>query len=173
MSGFVKELKGSATIDGTKAVVHSKVWMDLSIRIDKGFCVVALGGYGLIRLFSGTSVTFNLGKELKEVGLKNGKILASINKLKKSENLNIRTANAVAGVRGTDFIVARKKETTTVGVIQGKVDVSDKKGNSRIVGNNQKVEIAGEQPLSKPAYFNGGLEKTLWEKIVEFFQNIF
>ena len=58
------------------------------------------------------------------LGLSVGKLLCNTKKLLKSESFMVKTPTAVAGVRGTKFIVqADKKKTTRIKVYKGKVKV--------------------------------------------------
>lgn len=57
--------------------------------------------------------------------LQNGSILARANKEGKDLNMTVQSPTAIAGVRGTEFIVDAKAEQTAVLVNQGKVDVAN------------------------------------------------
>ena len=61
------------------------------------------------------------------VSLLAGKLRATVSRalMGAGEQTEIRTADAVASVRGTDVIILREKDTTTVGVLEGTAEVAN------------------------------------------------
>ena len=61
------------------------------------------------------------------VSLIAGKLRATVSRalMGAGEQTEIRTADAVASVRGTDVIILREKDTTTVGVLEGTAEVAN------------------------------------------------
>ena len=96
---------------------------------DESFCDVRIGG-SIIRIKEKSSVTMtnlirNENQEDTTLGLSVGKMLCKPKKLLKSEKFVVKTPTAVAGVRGTNFIIeADKNKTTRIKVFQGKVKVA-------------------------------------------------
>ncbi len=92
------------------------------------------------------------GVSEKEIVLEQtiGEILAKIKKLPKDYDLRVRTPQAVCGVRGTIFGLHVEKYVTTITVVEGKVELSDLRGNRVIVGENQFCICSGEQGLQTP-----------------------
>ncbi len=83
------------------------------------------------------------------VKLELGNIIAQIRKLKKGRAFNVETPSAVAGVRGTEFIVkSDKKKKSLFGVYDGKILVSAQ-GRSVVVPAGYGVEVEYGKPPSK------------------------
>jgi hypothetical protein len=93
------------------------------------FCDVKIGG-SIIRIKEKSQVTMaslvrRNDQEDTTLGLSVGKMLCKPKKLLKSEKFIVKTPTAVAGVRGTNFIVeADINRTTRIKVLQGKVAVA-------------------------------------------------
>ncbi len=81
-----------------------------------------------------------------------GKVRAQIKKMRKSD-VRLRTTTAVIGVKGTDFIVKFEDKITTVGTIEGLVNLSSLKTSKSIdisSGKMSSVSPAGEvMPVSE------------------------
>ncbi|HOO70376.1 MAG TPA: FecR domain-containing protein [Spirochaetota bacterium] len=93
------------------------------------FCDVKIG-QSIIRIKEKSKVVmakllFDKNIESTQLGLDVGKMLCKPKKLLKSEKFIVKTPTAVAGVRGTQFIVeADKVKTTRIKVYDGKVQVA-------------------------------------------------
>lgn len=83
--------------------------------------------------------------ELSEFNLLKGSILTKLRKLKKNEKYQIRTLNAVASVRGTQFSVSYKSHKTEVIVIDGSVEVQYIDNNQTV--HDTKVITSGQKAI--------------------------
>ncbi|MFC1504248.1 FecR domain-containing protein, partial [Spirochaetota bacterium] len=81
-----------------------------------------------------------------------GQILTSLKKLKKNEQFNVTTPTAIAGVRGTSFMVNATSKTSKISVLTGSVQVT--KGKKSVLVNQMK-EIAVEEEIKKETIIRG------------------
>ncbi len=72
----------------------------------------------------------------RELTLKKGRVLSSVNKLKKGNNYSVKTPTAVASVRGTQFLTSFDGKKSRVAVGRGLVKVKSTKkgGGEELVG---------------------------------------
>jgi hypothetical protein len=102
---------------------------DMIVTADNSFCDIKIGE-SIIRIKSLSNVKistlFKSGNvENTTLGLDSGKMLCKPKKLLKDENFFVKTPTAVAGVRGTQFVVETDKELTTrIKVFKGEVKVA-------------------------------------------------
>lgn len=103
--------------------------MDVIKTAAGSFCDVRIGE-SIIRIKENSTVSMTnflskAGKSDTVLGLAIGKMLCKPKKLLKSEKFMVKTPTAVAGVRGTNFIVETdKRKTTRIKVFGGKVKVA-------------------------------------------------
>ncbi len=110
---------------------------------------VQLQNFGLIRINQNSRVDLDKVitgvNESIELGLDKGQVLCKVMRLKKNQSFNVNTPTAVAGVRGTTFLVdAREdKKTSEVAVQSGSVEVTDKKDpeNKVTVNKNETAKV--------------------------------
>ncbi len=82
--------------------------------------------------------------------LTRGKILASISKLKKETSIDWYTPTAIAGVRGTIFILEVQDKTTTLYVTEGSVSFGKDARDKKTVIKEKQMAVLG-QDEKKPA----------------------
>ena len=121
-----------------------KVYTKKDARID-----IQLHNFGLLRINENSVV--DLDKVITEVnesirvGLDNGQILCKLSKLQKNDEFNVETPTAVAGVRGTTFLVESQKDkgTSEIAVASGSVEVANKKEpeNKKVVKQNETEKV--------------------------------
>ncbi len=144
------------------------------MNLQKGDIVITpKGGKAQIVLSSGDSlflasssqvvlneeITSSAQAKITRIMLSSGKIRAHIKK-KKKRRIRFRTANAIIGVKGTDFVVEHINRTTTVGTREGLVNMASAKSGKNIdipPGKMSSISPSGEvMPLSE---FAGELMK--------------
>lgn len=120
---------GEVTINGAAVGIGDGVdENDTVITENLSSCDIKIGD-SIIRIKERSKVIFSqlLKKGLfenVEIGLDVGKMLCKPKKLMKTESFLVKTPTAVAGIRGTQFIVeADKRKTTRIKVFDGKVRV--------------------------------------------------
>jgi len=149
---------GTATIQSANAQprpvkVQDKVLDgDIIETGDKSSVIVQVGEELLVRFEANTKVVVTSIKNIakREINLEKGKVLSSVQKLKKGNEYFVKTPTAVASVRGTEFLTDYADGKTVVAVGKGVVSVvkSETKeeklaeiGNSVVV--TEKVEMRG------------------------------
>ncbi len=127
---MISFLLGEVTCNDTAVEIGDIIKEKDIIKTGKdSFCDIRIGG-SIIRIKSKSSVTMSHlirkgNVEDTTIGLTVGKMLCKPKKLLKSEKFIVKTPTAVAGVRGTRFIVeADSKKTTRIKVFNGKVKVA-------------------------------------------------
>jgi Uncharacterized protein conserved in bacteria len=99
----------------------------------------------IVRIGANSQVTLNqlLRKDNKEeynLQVSQGEVLSKVEKDKKKQiKLEIQSPTAIASVRGTEFLVESKSNSTTIAVNEGKVEVSS------IDGSQKQTIEAGEK----------------------------
>ena len=137
---------------------------DLIQTFDKGKVNLTLHGGDLIFLAPNTKITYEEKLEIKgslrvlnrTLNL-NGRLLAIIQR-SDATPINIRTPNAIVGVRGTEFVVEFVSNATNVGTLKGLVNLSSlTTGDSidLVAGTMSSVSASGE--VLTPVEFSGEL----------------
>ena len=142
---IVKHL-GKKTAPKLKMVLKSgdKVYTKKDARID-----IQLQNFGLVRINENSEVDLEKVitevNESIEVGLDNGQILCKLSKLQKNDEFQVHTPTAVAGVRGTTFLVESQKDkgTSEIAVASGSVEVVNKNDpeNKKVVKQNETAKV--------------------------------
>lgn len=143
---------GAEIIRGQNKIKNSKE----TSRIENGY-IIRTNSKTQINLAdkADNKITIGCNTELKMETVSNlklivGAITTFIKKLKPKSKFEIYTPTASTGVRGTIFSVWTDKKTTTLTVIEGKVEFRDLKGNKVMVMSNQSCICSKEQGLQKP-----------------------
>lgn len=98
-----------------------------------------------------------LGERKVKVTMLSGELLSSTQKLSRGERFSVATPTAVAGVRGTQFLVESDEASTTLMVKEGKVLIQDLKSQKEVM-----VEA-----LEKATVDATGLKKEVMKKFEE------
>jgi len=98
---------------------------DLVTTGDNAITRILLGGKVIVTARERSTLTITEVPGLSTIDLTSGRIAVAVDKtkMKPGERVDVRTANAIAGVRGTVFIVEAHRNTSTVTVLRGLVDV--------------------------------------------------
>ncbi len=149
-------VEGVATQHGEQIVVGKTVALDEEIVIDEGRLEVQLSWAGTIRLFPHSRVVLADVKDTprSDVRLISGRLWAMISGLG-GNSFEIETPAAVAGVRGTEFVVDAYDERSEVYVVEGEVEVRSQAEPERkkSVRAKQRTRCtAHEAPIEPEAY---------------------
>ncbi|MBE7437702.1 MAG: FecR domain-containing protein [Spirochaetales bacterium] len=88
-----------------------------------------------------------------QVDLNGGAVFLSVERLQKNDRVEVHTPTAIAGVRGTDFLVESRPGSTRVALLSGRLAVKSKSGE-RTLEPLQEVEVKESlevRPLSTQA----------------------
>lgn len=134
---------------------------DMIITGDKSKLNIVLENSGVVQIGPNSKVVLSAlflkddGSSDQKIAVKAGQIILGLKKLKKDSAFNVETPTAVAGVRGTSFMVNvqenednnafpffvklnnKKNVTTKIAVLAGAVELSDSKSTSKSVMINQ------------------------------------
>jgi hypothetical protein len=93
---------------------------------DGAFTRILLGGKAIITARERSTLTITESPGLSTIHLTNGRIAVAVEKsrMQPGERVDVRTPNAVAGVRGTVLIVEAEPDSSTVTVLRGLVHVT-------------------------------------------------
>src|SRR5919108_1508527 len=93
---------------------------------DDGFTRILLGGKVIVTARERSTLTITETPEVSTIHLTSGRIAVAVEKsrMKPGERVDVRTPNAVAGVRGTVLIVEAAPNVSTVTVLRGLVHVT-------------------------------------------------
>jgi len=130
ITGDVKIVSEGKTVS---ANVGDKIVQGMTVKTGpKAIADIYFEG-SVIRILEKSSVVMkelikNLkeNKELTELYVENGKVFSKVTrKLTTGEKFRVNTPTAVAGVRGTEFLVSEEDGKSTIACIEGKVAVKD------------------------------------------------
>jgi len=98
------------------------------------------------------AMRFQQNTEL-QVDLDRGGVFLSLDRLQQKDRVEVHTPTAIAGVRGTDFLVESSPGNTRVALLSGRLEVKSKAG-IRNIETLQEVEVTQNmdvRPLSREA----------------------
>ena len=180
----VSAVEGKVTVvrNGTSIAVTQSMALQTNDRLttaDDGQVTITFGDKGSLALGQSTSIVINEGltgerASISSVGLLGGRLHSIINaSLRASRGFEVHTPNAIAGVRGTDFVTAyiagkpcpgfpNCLRYTDVGVRKGRVEVSNPlnpKAKPVIATAGYETTVPCEQPPAVPSPL--GMEEML------------
>ncbi len=151
-------IAGTMTLErGTEGTVKPEVGQklyqdDILVTGENSSADIAVKDFGIIKLGASTRITL---AELKDtaasIRMDQGEMVSLITRKDKSQNYNVVTPTAVAGVRGTIFFTSVKgDQATTFGVVQGSIAVQKHgEGEEYILTEDTELEITRQRKLSK------------------------
>lgn len=136
-------LKGHVTVLRQSKELKAKLNMFLLpsdiIKTDHtGELNLIVAGFGVCKIKQNTEITVDslLKKtedEIIQFSIAKGKVFSSLKKLKRGSSFQINTPTAVAGIRGTTFLVDVTDTEAKVAVFAGKIEIKDKKNEKEKV----------------------------------------
>jgi len=163
--GMITAVRGNATLDAFKAKVLDRI---------RRLSVLETGGDGKVRLDhhpSGSEIDIGLNSKMQVDGsvsktnldLIYGRLKAKLKNLPAGYDFEIRTPQAVLGVRGTELVVETTTDESKTIVLEGEVDVSTPDGGKTItLGQNQGI-IATAAGLGVPFTVDPSQIDRWWE----------
>jgi ferric-dicitrate binding protein FerR (iron transport regulator) len=126
-----------------------------------GAALLRLTHGGQVRVFAGTTLRLADGDETAE--LERGKVWCIIEG--RHHGFRVRTAEGVASVTGTSFIVERHDTVTAVRVIGGTVRVEDHAATGRVdVERGQQTQVSREGPPAPPHGYAPERDRDDWNR---------
>jgi FecR protein len=129
--GVVTTVVGPVTVARTAAPSEPLKFKDDIFRHDRvttgdnAITRILLGGKVVVTARERSTLTITEVPGLSTIDLSSGRIAVAVDKtrMKPGERVDVRTPNAIAGVRGTVLIVEAERNTSTVTVLRGLVEV--------------------------------------------------
>jgi hypothetical protein len=129
--GVVATVVGPVTVARATAPPEALKFKDDIFRHDRvttgdnALTRILLGGKVVVTARERSTLTITEVPGLSTIDLTSGRIAVAVDKtrMKPGERVDVRTANAIAGVRGTVLIVEAMPNTSTVTVLRGLVEV--------------------------------------------------
>lgn len=98
-----------------------------------------------------------------------GNLKANVKKMMKDGSMEIEMSQAVAGIKGTTFILEETKDSSTIKVIEGNVSFTSKaNGQAEMVNTGEQLR-ADKNGLGQKTAININDENTSWNKLSENF----
>ena len=132
------------------------------LEVRRGRATLRLVSGDTLRLFPQTRLSVTDGQRVQ---LLLGKLWAIIAP-SAGKRFSVETDNAVAGVRGTEFVVARRAGTTRVAVVAGAVAVSPRGRPAAeiVVRAGEQTEVVAAAVPAPPVAFAAEEESRAWER---------
>lgn len=169
---LVMSVRGQVSVQraGASVTVHTGDILVEADRIETGpdsILDLAVSGHAIRIMGQSTASVAELRRspdgsaKSVRMSLEKGGILSSAGKLAAKDRFEVQTPTAIAGVRGTRFLVQISEGGTRVRLFQGSVMVQSEKGQERVLESGQavqvtseKMETAGPEEVSYLADFN-------------------
>lgn len=137
-------LKGEVWINEKHATIDSTIQEADTVTTKKNsYVVIALGDFATVSLKPNTRIYLNsLSNGKSEIFQESGK---TFSKVKKGTSYAIKTPTMVAGVRGTSFEVSTTAYTSSVSLLEGKVEAVSKEDVVVIESGQKVVSKIGEK----------------------------
>ena len=125
---------------------------DLVVTGASSFVVFSLGETATVRIQPESSVTLSGIADTAniEMGLEKGGVLNRVNRLSKGATYKIFTPTVVASVRGTVFSAYYEKDTNTIAVKNGRVDVSMKNRAEDVAISDGNTAVIKDAVFERP-----------------------
>lgn len=153
----------------------------LDMELPPGTRIIVREKSGLILVFpdTQTNITVGPGTEIilvspdpqkSMISLPWGILKANVKKMMKDGSMEIEMSQAVAGIKGTQFILNETKTESSVMVIEGTVKFTSKvTGKSVDVSKGESV-VATSKGLSEKTTFDPVTEEKKWQKLTDGFK---
>jgi hypothetical protein len=165
-SGTVIEASGEVSCNGEPIGPGDEVFSGDTIKIEKGRLEIDVLGVGRVRVFSDTKLELGGKAHERSIALATGMVWAFVTKLS-GDSFEIEGQHAVAGVRGTEFIVESTDDGDDVRVVKGDVDVAakhEREKRHRVKGGERMHTKRRESPSSAEHYDHAS-DHARWENL--------
>ncbi|MBI5507366.1 MAG: FecR domain-containing protein [Deltaproteobacteria bacterium] len=166
--------RGDVRQDGEAVWSGAPVAAGDLIEVGAGCAEVEIEGVGSVRLYSNTRLALVASRKQSRVRLVAGQLWALVAGARTTESFEVETANAVLGVRGTEFVVEERDAVTEVRVKRGKVAVANRRDPkaTRELGAGQRAAVKKGEPPSAAVPYDDGFDDRLWARPVHAFAEV-
>ena len=139
---------------------------DTIITHEDSFADIAIPNYGNFHMGPESKVFIDYSSGKRDlIKLVTGKIKANVEELIEDGTMTVEMSQAVAGIKGTIFIVEETGTGSTLKVIEGLVEfTSNSTGKSEMIGTGESITATSEG-LQKKETFDIEKEKKVWEEL--------
>jgi len=169
LRGLVLRVKGDVSVEknGNKKMLYKGevVARGDVIQTESGEVDIALSSGTILRLKDEGRFTFNKLDKSKtgqdtEISLEKGSLFSTVDRLSEKDTYVVKTPTAIAGVRGTSFLVTASHDHTEIHVVKGSISVNSlgekgsvkekilEEGDQGIVINSQGENFPSEKSSS-------------------------
>jgi len=146
-------------------------------RVIYNHCRLKTGEESTLKISFGNMSTFVMrpeteiiinetNKEKSNFQLLFGSFWANVKKMAKGEEFRCRGSQAVAGIKGTTFVMEETGKATTLKVIEGDVEFTDKANGKMEAVRTGEVLTADEKGLGEKTTFDIQSEEKKWNALV-------
>ena len=96
-----------------------------------------------------------------------GKLKAEVKKMMKDGSMEIEMSQAVAGIKGTTFVLEETKDKSTIKVIEGSVAYKSKTSGQTEMVNTGETLIADRNGLGQKTTFDVAAENAVWNDLAD------
>lgn len=114
------------------------------IKTSDGSIDLRIPRVGIFKIKSNSLLTLSSLVNETKLNLKQGKIVLALKKLSKDQKFEVETPTAVAGIRGTSFLVKADETDTKIGVLTGKIEVRSFDGYATVT-ELKEVSVSGKE----------------------------
>ena len=165
----VVEIAGDVRVNGVPLTAGSTVRFETEVVVKDGRAVIEVPETGTIKVFPNTRLKI-ARRSMVQLAL--GKIWAAI--APSGRGFEVQTPNAVAGVRGTQFVVESSQEKTEVGVVEGEVAVSSRSDRQQVrtVRARQRIRVEGKAAPAEPEPYEPEEPARAWKALEELIEQL-
>lgn len=163
----VNEVVGDATQNGAQVTAGQQLALDSELVVGDGRVELTLSWAGTVRVFPRTRMLIAAPAPNKaDVRLAAGRVWALIKGLN-GGSFEIESANAVAGVRGTELVVDASDEASEVYVVEGEVEVRSRSApeQKQRVRAQQRTRVVAAAAPSAPVAHDSKDHVEVWSKV--------
>ena len=165
LSGHV-EVRHEAEPNGWKsAQLEMVLYVDDHIRtFEESSSIISFADMSTFVTKEETEIVMNAPpSKANKLKLVTGKVIANIKKMIKDGSMEIDMSQAVAGIKGTTFILESSASASTLKVIEGTVDFTSKADGKTVAVSDGQTARANNQGVSIPEMADLSTDKTEWE----------
>lgn len=139
---------------------------------NKGMAVIKVAEVGAtLRAFPGAELVIE-DEDASSVRLVKGKVWSQLGRLPAGRRFQVRTSDATARVRGTSFVVEKKKTATEVRVMSGAVALTDARGRRTVnVPGEHRASVAAGYFPTVPRTYEPETDLNAWRGVLVSFAN--
>jgi len=164
-SGLVLEARGEVRCNGEAIGPGDEVFSGDEIQVDRGRLEIEVVDVGRMRIFESTKLQLSGKPHAHRLLLASGMVWALVTKLG-HDTFEIEGQNAVAGVRGTEFIVEATDGDDDVRVTKGEVEVVSKHDStSRRATAGERVRTKRRAAPSAPERYDNTTDHARWSDL--------